>query len=786
MEQTYRAPFLLITETEQLCHWARNIREKETPFNAARMISRKLGAHVHDGYATFGFWLPETHERGIHHKCIFLEILDADARLDLQLPIQEVAFKRHLLQLAKDGDFFWAAVSGLRSGSRDEFGVFYRVTYQDNEGRWLTRLDYLPWSLPFGAFGPAELYDRAQLNQNRKDLAYFRNLPTDNDGVAWIGPSTNLLEIHPNTSCAEGSLAGLTRIFSGMANKIRRKEPLTPFEKCFAGYDGIQLMPIEPTVAFETGPPFFELHAGENMENTVTGTLRKPTATNWGYDVVISGMSAVAAKMLETSRPDELVDLIETLHNFPGKPIKVVFDLVYGHADSQALDLLNRHFFVGPNMYGHNIDYRHPVVRAILLEMAERKIGFGADGLRVDGAQDFNYWNEEKRRLVYDDEFLLSMGHQIINMESVRYRPWTIFEDGRPWPREDYELASSYRALIEQDNRAFQWGPLTFAHNTPFACTFWISKWWRLEEIAFLGNNWISGVANHDTLRRGAQADPESIAINQRLGNTLPDILKNAYNQIGVNLLMHAFLPGVPLDFINANVRAPWGFIRNTDYRYAVKVMGEEWRSVFWQMDEDNYRRADFFIQLKALGFNTLEDLSYFMHNLVRAMLATMYDVTKAALFINSLSPPVAGPTPINTKALQDIARAWMDDMHAYSNISRHTENLDPFQTSIHHAIRCFRQKYAWLQDRLSPSDLFFFNRPINGTVLICGLRHSPDQSTRIMIVVNMEGETIDVDLHKLFPAMGQGWIKVLPEAGEMETHLTLANSEGFVAVSRA
>ena len=67
MEQTYRAPFLLITETEQLCHWARNIREKETQFNAARMISRKLGAHVHDGYATFGFWLPEMHERGIHH-----------------------------------------------------------------------------------------------------------------------------------------------------------------------------------------------------------------------------------------------------------------------------------------------------------------------------------------------------------------------------------------------------------------------------------------------------------------------------------------------------------------------------------------------------------------------------------------------------------------------------------------------------------------------------------------------------------------------------------------------
>jgi hypothetical protein len=29
----------------------------------------------------------------------------------------------------------------------------------------------------------------------------------------------------------------------------------------------------------------------------------------------------------------------------------------------------------------------------------------------------------------------------------------------------------------------FQWGPLTFAHNTPFLYTFWLSKWWRIREI---------------------------------------------------------------------------------------------------------------------------------------------------------------------------------------------------------------------------------------------------------------------------------------------------------------
>jgi hypothetical protein len=32
-------------------------------------------------------------------------------------------------------------------------------------------------------------------------------------------------------------------------------------------------------------------------------------------------------------------------------------------------------------------------VRAILLEMQRRKVNFGADGVRVDGAQDFKWWD---------------------------------------------------------------------------------------------------------------------------------------------------------------------------------------------------------------------------------------------------------------------------------------------------------------------------------------------------------------------------------------------------------
>lgn len=784
LDSTAPGPVILEQETAALCQWARQQRNDRSVFEAARVIAGRLGGQVvADGTAAFGFWLPEVRERGIHPKCVFLEVFEPPGEVDFRLPMQELSFRRHLLPLADDEDYFWVAVSGLTAGTRERVGALYWVRCQDNEGNWWTRPDYLPWSSPFGAFAPAELYDRARLNRERADLDYFRGLQRDDDGMAWIEPSVNLLEIHPPTACAETSLAGLTRIFAGIARKLNAGEPLTPFEQCYAGYDGVQLMPIEPTVTFENGPPFFEIHDDQPGSDSALVTLRRPMASNWGYDVVISAMSAVNPRLLESSRPDELVDFIATLHTFPGRPIKVVFDLVYGHADNQALTLLNRHFVAGPNMYGQNLNYRHPVVRAILLEMAARKMGFGADGLRVDGAQDFNYWNEEDSCLVHDDEFLLAMGHQPIAVEDTQYRPWTIFEDGRPWPREDYQLSSSYRALIEQDPRAYQWGPLTFAHNTPFASAFWISKWWRLEESAFLGEKWISGVANHDTRRRGAQTDPHSVSINRRLGDTLPDILLNAYDHIGFNLLFHAFLPGVPLDFINTNARAPWGFLRNTDDRYAVKVMEEEWRSMLWQIDEQRYQRPDFFIRLKELGFLTFADLEYFMQNLARSMLATQNDVARVAQFFDSLAPSVAGPKPLDVPAMGVIARAWMDDMHAYCNVALHQEDLDAAQTAAMLAVRRFRQNNPWLAANLGDKDCFYFRRPVDGTVLVAGLRRHPENTREVLLLLNLEGEPATLNVAEMMPQAGSGWRQVLPDESPLPPKLTLSNGEGLVAV---
>ena len=42
------------------------------------------------------------------------------------------------------------------------------------------------------------------------------------------------------------------------------------------------------------------------------------------------------------------------------------------------------------------------------------------------------------------------------------------------------------------------------------------------------------------------------------LGATLPDIFRKAYDNPAAKLFDYAMMPGVPMDFINAAMRAPW------------------------------------------------------------------------------------------------------------------------------------------------------------------------------------------------------------------------------------
>lgn len=728
----------------------------ETSFEAERMIVRRLGGRVEGDIAVFGYWTPELLDARVPSGDIFLEILRPNEPLDLTRAHQTVAFERAWVPVIRQEAHCFTAVSGMTAGTRDQIGDFYALAWRDAEDQWHRILDPLAMSLPFGAMAPAELYEIDTLQAGRSDKDYFAALKADTPHK--FGPPLNILQIHVPTATAGGTLASLTRHYQRLADRLSRDLPPEPADKLFLGYDAVQLLPVEPTTVYEAGPDFWEETGGDG--DTATVSLLRPDTTNWGYDIVISGMSTVNPVLLESGRPDELADLAAVLHNFPGKPKQLIFDVVFGHSDNQGLRALNGHFFGGPNMYGQNLDYQNPAVRAILLEMQRRKVNFGADAVRVDGAQDFKWWDGAAQELCHDDDYLQSMADIVQEVAGTEYRPWFIFEDGRPWPDEDWELSSTYRAVIEQqrDGDVFQWGPLTFAHNTPFLYTFWLSKFWRIREMVEVGANWISGTSNHDTLRRGTQVSPK-LNVNTRLGRTRMEILDKAYDNPAVHVLTYVVLPGVPMDFLNAMARASWGFIRNQDDRYGVKVVSEEAISLKWQVDEYGYSVPGNFKRLKDHGFETREDLLRFMEFLPALVEVTEYDLEEIARLLNTSEPPLAG-APFTVDTLKHIARAWMDDMHEYCNVSNSLPGLDAAQADFCLETRNFRQARPWLRDNFGPTDRFDYLQPIKGRTVFTALRHGPD-GEQVFVVAHMEGKpTAEIDPLSLdVPGIeGDGW----------------------------
>ncbi|WP_300059209.1 glucosylglycerol hydrolase [uncultured Roseobacter sp.] len=757
----------------------------ESTFEAERDIARRLGGRLVDGMAVFGFWTPELLDARVPTSDIFLEVLRPVDPIDLTRSHQEVNFELVYVPVLREDAYCFTAVEGLRPGSAEVVGDFYALTWRDAEDKWHRILDPLAASLPFGAMAPAELYDLEAMHAHREDRAYFEALKGAEPHK--FGPPENILQIHVPTATAGGTLASLTRHYQRLAERVARGLPMEPADQLFLGYDAVQLLPVEPTTVYEAGPDFWQ--ESDPTSDSVSVSLLRPDTTNWGYDVVISGMATVNPVLLETGRPDELVELAATLHTFPSKPKALIFDVVFGHSDNQGLNALNGHYFAGPNMYGQNLDYQNTAVRAILLEMQRRKVNFGADGVRVDGAQDFKWWDAAAQELRHDDEYLQSMADIVQEVAGTDYRPWFIFEDGRPWPEEDWELSSSYRSVIEsqRDDDVFQWGPLTFAHNTPFLYTFWLSKYWRIREMVTVGENWISGTSNHDTLRRGTQVSPK-LNINTRLGRTRMEILDKAYDNPAVHVLTYVTMPGVPMDFLNAMARASWGFIRNQDDRYGVKVVAEEAISLKWQVDEYSYSMPGSFRRLKALGYETREELARFLEFLPALVEVTEYDLEEIARLLNASEPALAGPD-FSVETLKQIARAWMDDMHDYCNVSNSLSSLDAEQAAFCLEVRDFRSARPWLRQNYGPKDQFDYLHPINGRTVFTSLRHGPS-GEQVFTISHMEGkpleETDPLDLP--LPGIdGGGWRVALrtPSIGPDYTGgpITLRDSMSLVYV---
>ncbi|WP_411966673.1 glucosylglycerol hydrolase [Haloferax sp. YSSS75] len=755
-------PTLSTDRTDELVSWHETIvANHDDDFEAAKQLSTRLGAHVAstDGEAggetvVFGFWTPELVEDEIPESAVELEILTPPADFDPgDTDHRAVTFQRDRVPMARAGEYHWAVVDDVRAGTRETLGSLYQLVYEDEDETEVTIQDPVSYSVPFGAFAPAEVYDVGVLDETRADRAYFEALGTDDEpvsttedeGLPRIDPATSMLEIHPGTATERGSLAGLAEVYEDIAAKQRADEPLAPWQRAFAGYDGIQVMPVEPLTENEEEHDFWSVESAS--EDELTAAVARPEMINWGYDIVVSAFSAPNPAILETGRPDELVDFIAACHDLP-RPIKVVFDVALGHADNRGAELLSDRYILGPGMYGKHLDYTEPTARAIFLEMQRRKMDFGADGIRVDGAQDFTSYDPETGEMYHDDDFLAEMDRVTQEVAGTEYRPWMIYEDGRPWPREDWELASSYRALIEQHPHSFQWSPITFAHNTPALLTFWATKWWRVREVGEFGGNWLTGVANHDTVRRGTQIDPtvefNQSPVNPYLGDDYPETLGEAYDNAASSMLFHCFLPGVPMDFVHANMRAPWGFMRDTDPTWNVKVVSDESKFLYWQVRDEDFEDERFFRRVKDIGFESREELLTFMNALSSAVGATDYDLDVMADMLSAMEQPLGDD--LSADDLEAYGYAWMRDIHEFANLSHWHDAQDDDRSAYRLETREFRHDRPWLlADLDEDADYFTYRHPTDGTVLYYGFRTSPDSEEQLLFVANMEGVPVDV-----------------------------------------
>ena len=430
------------------------------------------------------------------------------------------------------------------------------------------------------------------------------------------------------------------------------------------------------------------------------------------------------------------------------------------------------------------------MVRAILLEMQRRKINTGADGIRVDGGQDFRFFNPLSGRVEQDDAYLLAMSDVVQEINGNKRLLFTIFEDGRPWPEDGWEEKSRYRELIELMPESYQWGPLIFAHNTPALKGFWEQKWRRVSEVIQTGDRWITGCGNHDTIRRGNQLNPEQ-EINWNLGKTLPQVLHNAYDHPAVNLWVYGFSPGLPMDFINATMRAPWMFFRNTDERYGVKVVSEEIGFLSWSITPQIYHQPHFFTKLKSLGFKQLKQLQEFGKALHLLMIQEDYDLDRVVDVLKTCADShciieIAPLTELrranmvrflkklDVERLKTFALMFMEDCYHVCNISHHQDNLDPNQTQFNLALRCFRQEHFWLRENLIPEDRFNKISHEDSTIFY-GVRSNPDNSgAAIAFIANMEGEAATVTLGDWLQLDFKEWEIALTSPGlDRKEHLS-------------
>lgn len=731
-------------------------------YSSAPFFAEQLGAVVHASVTKFLIWHPDIATA----KKVLLHLYIPDPNLIYDKPDQHFTAIYYSFEMELVHEFAALVMDNLATGDREHFGAFYEFEIvSDNNQKKIVR-DPMAWSVPYGVNAPAEVYNIRKVLASRRDTEYFnRQIPASvSVDENRLTASANLLEIYIGTATKDGTIQSLTRRFKQVAAALNGKRQPGPAEQNLMGYDAIELMPIAPVVQHPRNHQFWKPVQQPDAQGAgVTIHLRKPLVISWGYDTPIFGAAAVNPSFLATGRPHELLELIETLHMLPGRPVKVILDVVYSHAHIRGEQMLPAAFFAGPNVYGKSINFKHPMVRSMILEMHRRKMSWGFDGVRVNAAQDFKYYDPEQDVSLLDDDFLKSLSGIGAEVKKNGYKPWMIFEDGRSWSGSDRERSADHREIMKQLKYPHQWTPAIFAHNMPYRYTFWLSRWWRMREQVRYGNRWISGNANHDTMRWASQADPAHVNVNFLLGNSLKMVLDNAFNNPSTTLLMNAFLPGVPMDFLQAIGNSPWSFFRNTDTKDNLKILAEEAFFSEWQITDIEYRKSGFFTGLKSMGFSSLPDLRKFMKFLNGIARASDWNTDLTIALVNQTSI-IKSIAQWDEQLLDQLAHTWMNDVFEYCNADNHSDSLSARKTSYNLQVRNYRLENPWLSENFNNTDFLKYREPVDGTVIYYGYRKSEEARKEIIFLANMEGQPRQVTPSQFeFPVLNPSeWRMVL------------------------
>ncbi len=243
------------------------------------------------------------------------------------------------------------------------------------------------------------------------------------------------------------------------------------------------------------------------------------------------------------------------------------------------------------------------------------------------------------------------------------------------------------------------------------------------------------------------------------------------------------------MDFLNANARAPWSFVGDTDPEWNVKVVAEEANFLDRHVPAVLYDDDRFLGELRALGIDDRDALGRFVHALADVGAAGDWDLETVAAALSALGTPmdVGEPTAAD---LERFATAWVADVAEFADLANWLGQVDADRAVFGRRVREFRRERPWLRADVDPDGGEVFDRvhPADGTVVYYGYRRSPD-GEGVLFVGNMEGAERTVDPTGLDERIPEdGWTAALArtpggDAGTVDgaEPVTLANGDAVV-----